>query len=103
METKQALPVGTIVTNTWGFGQTNVNFYEVVRATPKFVTMRRLNQETKETGFMCGPTTPVLKSYRSEDTSRHGVGRYNGEVTIGFRHGVGRVWDGTPQQCSWYN
>jgi hypothetical protein len=97
-----ALAVGTIVYNSWGYEQTNIDFYEVMSATKHFVTLRRLNQITTETGFMCGPTEPILKSYRNAETTRHSVRRYGDEASISFRHGVGRVWNGTPQSCSWY-
>ena len=107
MKSAKALPVGTVVVNTWGYDQTNVDFYQVVSATACFVTLRMLKAETTETGFMCGPTTPVLFSFMKEETSRHKVvpglllSGHEGP-SINFKHGSGVVWNGQPQRCSWY-
>ena len=38
--------VGTIFSESWGWEQTNVNFYEVVSRTEKMVTIREIGQKT---------------------------------------------------------
>ena len=89
--------VGDIVRNTWGYEQTNVDFYEVVRISPSSVWLRPLQQETTETSFMAGTTVPLPGQYRGEAVMH----RANA-AGISFPHGCGRKWDGKPQHCSWY-
>jgi len=103
MTNTQALPIGTVVVNTWGYDQTNVDFYEVVKASSQFVTLRELKSTTTESSplSMSGTTVPQIDGedrYTSEETSRRKVvdGRVN------FEFGGGKVWDGKPQRCSWY-
>lgn len=109
--TNGILQVGTVVVNTWGYDQTNVDFYMVMSATAQFVTLRELKSVTKEETpmAMCGTTTPIIDGdediFKSTETSRHKVtesflGDYR--KVINFKHGSGKVWDGKPQRCSWY-
>jgi hypothetical protein len=93
------LAVGDIVYNSWGYDQTNVDFYEVVKTSANYVWLRQLQQETKETSFMSGPTTPILGKYRSEEVTQH---RANSQNYVCFEHGSGSKWDGQPQRSSWY-
>lgn len=43
---KHGLQVGDILSSSWGYDQTNVNFYEVVEAGDKEVTVREIAQKT---------------------------------------------------------
>lgn len=40
--TAHSVEVGDIFTSSWGYDQTNVDFYEVVRTTPKSVEIRAI-------------------------------------------------------------
>jgi hypothetical protein len=39
---EKAMTVGAIWRTSWGYDQTNVEFFEVVKRTPKTITLRRL-------------------------------------------------------------
>lgn len=41
-----AAKVGTILVSTWGYEQTNVDYYEVIKASPKMVTLAQLEKTT---------------------------------------------------------
>lgn len=43
------LTVGDVLVSTWGYEQTNVDYFEVTRATPKTVLLRPINA-TREHG-----------------------------------------------------
>jgi hypothetical protein len=51
--------VGDILHTSWGYDQTNVEFFEVVEARGKYVWLRELQQSRKETGFMSGNCEPI--------------------------------------------
>lgn len=58
------LKVGDILSGSWGYEQTNVEFYEVVGVpSPCYVEVRELCQSSEATGFMQGTCRPVPGKY----------------------------------------
>lgn len=53
---------GQILYKTWGYEQTNVEWYRVEAVKGKTVTLQRLGSNVEETAFMGGWSTPVLGS-----------------------------------------
>lgn len=102
LTTPHTLKPGDVVCNSWGYDQTNIDFFEVVSATAHFVWLRQLKQQTTEQGFMAGPTIPLLGQYRDEEITKHAAssGKYGNRVN--FKHGSGYKWDGKPEHCTWY-
>jgi hypothetical protein len=61
-----SLTVGAILHTSWGYDQTNVEFFEVTRIVgPHTVELRELAQERSESGFMCGRCKPIPGNYLS--------------------------------------
>lgn len=60
--TKGKVEIGEIFQKTWGYDSLRVNFYEVVKITPKTVVLKRL-QNAYDTPYMsntpCGWTVPA--------------------------------------------
>jgi hypothetical protein len=96
------LKIGDIVYNSWGYDQTNIDFYEVVGSTEKTVKLRQLCQHIEETNFMAGNTTPQPGQYRNDEITVHHVQPMGKSCFINFEYGAGCLWDGTPIYCSWY-
>jgi hypothetical protein len=97
-----SLAVGDIVYNSWGYDQTNIDFYAVVRASEHFVWLRPLKQQTEETGFMSGRTRPIIGQFASEEVSKHHATENKYGPSVTFEHGAGCKWDGRAMGCSWY-
>jgi len=58
------LQVGDVLSTCWGYDQTNVEFFQVVRLIgASMVAVRELARETEETGFMSGKCVPVLGKF----------------------------------------
>ena len=100
------LKIGDILWTSWGWEQTNIDWWEVV-AVPsgKSVKVRQLNDHVVEAGFMSGPSTPVIGSYKSHEVKlvRPKFNPYNGVgMSIKIDYGYGTKWDGSPRRCSWY-
>jgi hypothetical protein len=51
--------IGAIFCASWGYDQTNINYYQVISATAKTVTVRELAQERVATGFLHGRCVPM--------------------------------------------
>ena len=61
--TSNPYKVGDIVTSTWGYSMTLVDFYEVVRVTPSKVELRELKQDAEYDGYLSGHATPRPGEY----------------------------------------
>lgn len=69
-EMRAALTVGSVLYTSWGYDQTNVDFYEVVARTEHTVTVRKLAAECEEKGFMQGRTRPRVGEYLGKPQRR---------------------------------
>jgi hypothetical protein len=58
--------VGQIYYDSWGYDQTNIDFYEIVEVKQKSVVIRPIAGKTVETGFMSGYKTPLPGKYTGE-------------------------------------
>ena len=61
-----SLKVGDVLVSRWGYDQTNVDFYEVVQASGKFVTVREIAQEIEYDTDVTGACVPVPGRYIGE-------------------------------------
>ena len=98
MSDQATIDVGTIFTSQWGYEQTNVSFYRVVRRTDKTVTLEKLSNVITEEGNMRGKVVPgeTVTRVKQFRRSLHGD-----RVSIcSFEHA--RIWDGTPQYFTAY-
>lgn len=98
------LQVGDIVTNSWGYDQTNVDWYRVTRTTSHYVWLKPVCSTIEQTGFMSGRESlkldENLKPIDAEggkETKHHATGE-----TVNFRHGSGSKHTGGDQYSSWY-
>lgn len=64
---KHSLKVGDILRNSWGYDQTNVECFEVVKLVGEsMVEAREIAQESVDTGFMQGSCVPVPGKFIGE-------------------------------------
>jgi hypothetical protein len=57
-ETLAGIKVGTVLVNTWGWEQTNVDFYEVLAVLPKSLKVAPIAKTYREEMFMAGHAMP---------------------------------------------
>lgn len=62
--------IGDLFRRSWGYDQTNVDWYEVVAVSGKMVTVRQIQQERVSTGDMCGKTTPQPGKYIEREPAK---------------------------------
>jgi len=98
--------VGSIFCNSWGYDQTNVDFYQVIAIKGRTLTLREVGQSstTKEgMSSMSDYRTAVKDSFiENGKTLTKRVQFMKGEPYISMNHGWCDLWDGKPQYCSWY-
>lgn len=72
---QHTLEVGAILVSSWGWEQTNIDFYEVVAVKGKSVVIREIAQEKTQTQWLAGECSPRPAQYISEPmTKRVGMG-----------------------------
>jgi len=97
-----SIKAGEIVVNSWGWEQTNIDFYVVTKTSKNFVWLQPIKAHAEETGFMSGKTTPVLPPSPCGEVTMHRVSIWTGGASINFKHGGGSVWDGKAEAYSCY-
>lgn len=105
-EIGHGLNAGDIVYSSWGYEQTNVDFYEVIRVpTGRSAVIRKIDQDTIESapGSMSGTTTPKPGSFESTaaETMHRAAGLH---CLTGGKSAYGTLsrWEGRPLSVSWY-
>ena len=103
---KQLYTVGKIVENAWGYDQTNIDYYLIVKRTAKFVTLQPIGKKNiKETGFMSGKCEPDPSKVLNKPAIRRKVHTWEGEergIAI-YEYGWCDLWQGNPSNWSNYH
>ena len=66
-DTMTAVAVGDVFKSSWGYGQTNVDFYQVTALTKKGVKVREIAGREVDKGMLTGETTPVKDAFTGEE------------------------------------
>jgi hypothetical protein len=91
---------GTILVASWGYEQTNIDWYEVIAVvSDKTVVIRKIAASIESgCGYMSGNSVPVPGAYIGEPMRKRATS--NGVSLTNF-HGAS-PWDGKPRHCTWY-
>jgi hypothetical protein len=93
-EFKHDLQVGDILTASWGYDQTNVNFYEVIGVTEKSVKIREIAQKVAKSGIGYDKVVPVpgkfIDSPMTKKVSPQGYVKIKSYIWAS-------KWDGKPE------
>lgn len=82
--TPTPVKVGDLFSMSWGYDQTNVNYFQVTRVTPKGVYVREIGAKSVPgtQGFMCETVRPVKDNFL---TKSQWCGGYNSNNPETFR------------------
>jgi hypothetical protein len=100
--------VGDIFYDSWGYEQTNIDFYQVVAVGPKSVTLRELaSEQVESTGWASGRVVPKVGEFTGPPALKKLQVLVNpdgtaGEPYVKSRHGWISKWDGTPKHYTAY-
>ena len=92
--------VGHVMVSSWGYDQTNVDYYQVVALVGRrSVQVRRIGSTLSEGDAMhSGKSVPLIDSFHG-DVTTHRVNEHGG-IKIG--HQYASIWEGRPMFCSFY-
>jgi hypothetical protein len=94
-ETTIKIQLGTIFCDSWGYDQTNVDFYEVTKIISDktfeitAISCQRLEENEEK-------VIPVSQAYHGEPMRKR-LNKYGG---ISLPYGSARLWDGKPKYCT---
>lgn len=97
--------VGDIFVSSWGYEQTNVDFYKVLKLVGKLsmivqkVTNQMVEGSTESHGMAC-KMVPGIGTVGEPFKAR--IGAYGSFKVRGSSYQSAHKWEGKPQYCSWY-
>jgi hypothetical protein len=99
---KNPFEVGQILYNSWGYDQTNIDFYQVVAINGKKVTVQEISKTRTYSGDDYGTCMPDRDSFIGDLITKVIVIRiYNDKVNANIKNMM--VWDGSPKSWSSYH
>ena len=100
----QPFKVGDILVSSWGYEQTNVDYYQVVKTVGKMtVVLREIGYgQTEDTGPMQEKVMPKKDKFIGGEFRRRVNVEYSASVRID-RSSHAYLWDGKPDHRSWYH
>ncbi len=103
-ELSHGIKVGDIFYTSWGYEQTNTEFYQVTRVTEASVWLRRVAEDREDVRFMTATKTPRIGEFIGEEFRRKiRRGREPGRHNVSINEvALGHQWDGKPQWVSSY-
>jgi hypothetical protein len=100
--------VGDVLSCSWGYDQTNVEFYQVTATTPGTVTIREIAQDTVPDSQQAHGMSenrvarPGVFLEKSKAITKRPQYQKDGPGHVPMKHGCCSLWDGRPKYCSWY-
>lgn len=95
----EAIKEGAILYDSWGYEQTNIDFYKVIKRSGVSVTLLPIGSHVEQSGFMSGNASPDESNVVGDPIVRR-AGKYG--VRIASHRGTLTLYDGRPKCCSWY-
>lgn len=98
------IKVGDVFTYSWGYEQTNIDFFQVVSTTEKTVSIRKITagQADYDHQFMSGHKVAIKNAFTSDEIIRKTPYYFSGSWRIKFDYGTGCKWDEKPQLFTCY-
>lgn len=95
-----AIGVGTIWCCSWGYDQTNIDFYEVVKRTPKTVVIRKIESVTVDRSKGSDKVVPCPGHFDGDPMRRRVLDGWHPSaplIRISEGRTIASLWDGKPK------
>ncbi len=103
-ENKHDFNVGDILEHIWGWEQTNVDFYQVVKVGDRSVWIQGIKSiESVDGQTMTGTAKPLKDEFDGKIRVKRPYKRsYDGKYCLHTKYGCMELWDGEPVRISTY-
>ena len=89
--------VGMILVSSWGYDQTNVDFYEISRVLNSMVEIREIDKKFVKQGRGVDYVVPIPGKFIGSPLRKR-VGYYDGQITVKINsYSSAYQWDGKPE------
>lgn len=92
--------VGDILGSSWGYEQTNVDFYQIIAVTAKTLTIQQMRKDSEETGWLQGTCTPRPNDFVKD--SKPMVRKVHSNYINLTSYSGASLWDGKPMHWTAY-
>lgn len=93
-ENQDKYEVGKILYSLWGYDQTNIDFYQIVKKTKSMIVIHQIGKEYLDTKYASEDLVMPVKDYFIGKEMKKKVGPYG--VTLNT-YANATLWDGQPQ------
>lgn len=104
MAANAVVNVGDLFYYSWGYDQTNIDFYQVVSVKNKTVVLESIAGKSIEgsEGFMCCKVSPVKDKFTGERITKR-IQSYSGKPCFSMSYGsLNPTTEDSQHYCSWY-
>ena len=100
---ERKLVVNDVLSSSWGYEQTNVDFYQVTKLVGKtMVEMKKIGSNREYDECMSGKCTPILNSFSEDSEVLRKRVICGGESVRITSFSMASKWDGRPEYFSTY-
>ena len=94
---------GDILVSSWGYEQTNIDFFQVIKSTEKMATVQQIRGRIiSQNGNMTGTVEPVKNAFEGTPFRRK-IKRFSDELFISITSfSSASFWGGKPEHYSSY-
>lgn len=102
-EPRHNIKIGDVFVYSWGYDQTNIEYYQVTATTDKTVTIREIKSGDVENDYMMmtGKSTAIKDTFIGEPMRKTPYFS-SGQWRLNMSYGICSPWDGKPQRYSYY-
>ena len=93
---------GDVFVSSWGYEQTNVDVYEVVKVTAKTVILIPIERKVQLKGFMRYTVMPIPGSGKGKAFRRRIIDCFDVPACRITSYATARLWDGKAREGSSY-
>ena len=83
----------TILVNRWGYEQTNVDFYQVIKVTEKTVVIRQIAAEKVKEENLIGRVRPIKDNFIGEPMRRKIINAFGYTFVSLNSYSSASIWD----------
>ena len=98
-ENQKSYQVGDILVSSWGYDQTNIDYYQVIERTAKMATIQKIGKERLDSGYPSEDKVMPVKDAFVGKPKKKKVGTYG--ITISSFQ-TASLWDGKPDYQTAY-
>ena len=99
VENQDKYKVGDVLVSLWGYDQTNIDFYQIVKKTKSMIVIHKIGKEFLDTKYASEDLVMPVKDYFIGKEMKKKVGPYG--VTLNT-YANASLWDGQPQYQTAY-